>query len=99
MVAHCGQALALASGRFFGPQQRRRDNNLYPSGGNVVDKADDEEFPGEQRISLQGGDIEGHGLMGVGDGQGAEVCRGDADVTLHKIRRLAIYGFRGSLLF
>ena len=28
-----GQALALASGRVFGTQQRRGDNNLYPSGG------------------------------------------------------------------
>lgn len=77
---------SLASGRVFGTQQRRGDNNLYPSGGNVVDKAGDEESPGEQRIGLQGGDINGDGLMGVGDGQGVEVCRGDAEVLREQLR-------------
>jgi hypothetical protein len=80
------KALALASGRVFGTQQRRGDNDLYPSGGNVVDKAGDEESPGEQRIGLQGGDINGHGLKGVGDGQGVEVCRGDAEVLREQLR-------------
>jgi|GraSoi2013_100cm_1033763.scaffolds.fasta_scaffold11092_1 hypothetical protein len=45
-----------------------------------------EESPGEQRIGLQGGDINRHGLMGVGDGQGVEVCRGDAEVLREQLR-------------
>ena len=42
--------------------------------------------PRELRIGLQGGDINGHGLIGVGDGQGAEVCRGDAEVLREQLR-------------
>jgi hypothetical protein len=34
------------------------------SDGNVVDKTGDEESPRELRIGLQGGDINGHGLIG-----------------------------------
>jgi hypothetical protein len=57
------------------------------SDGNVVDKTGDEESPRELRIGLQGGDINGHGLIiGVGDGQGAEVCRGDAEVLREQLR-------------
>ena len=32
------------------------------------------------------GDINGHGLIGVGDGQGAEVCRGDSEVLREQLR-------------
>ena len=62
------------------------------SDDNVVDKTGDEESPGELRIGLQGGDINGHGLIGVGDGQGAEVCRGDAEVLREQLRGVSEAG-------
>ena len=70
----------------FGTQQSGGDKNLYPSGGDVVDKAADEKSPGEQRIGLQRGDIDGHGLMRVGDGHGTEFCRGDTEVLREQLR-------------
>jgi hypothetical protein len=57
--------MALASGMVFGTQQSGRDKNLDPSSGNVVDKAGDEEFAGQQRIGLHRGDIDNHGLIWV----------------------------------
>jgi hypothetical protein len=38
------------------------------------------------RIGLQGGDINGHGPMGVSDGQGVEVFRSDAEVLREQLR-------------
>jgi hypothetical protein len=49
-------------------QQSGRHNKLYPSGGDVVDKAADEKSSGQKRIGLEGGDVDSHGLVRVGDG-------------------------------
>jgi hypothetical protein len=70
----------------FGTQQSGGDKNLYPSGGDVIDKAGDEKSSGQQRIGLQRGDIDGHGLMRVGDGHGVEFCRGGAEVLREQLR-------------
>jgi hypothetical protein len=78
-------ALALASRMVFGTQQSGRDNNLNPSSGNIVDEAADEEFPGQQRISLQRGDIDNHGLIWVGNCQCVEFRRSNAEVFCEQI--------------
>jgi hypothetical protein len=55
--------------------------------------------PRELRIDLQGGDITRP--CGVGDGQGAEVCRGDAEVLREQLRGVgeagdaAVVGMQG----
>jgi hypothetical protein len=64
MVAHGGRALALASGRVFGTQQRKGDNNLYPAGGNVLDKAGDEESPGSSGLAFRGATTTATALWG-----------------------------------
>ena len=40
------------SGWAFGTQRSGRDENVCTSGGDVIDKAGDEEFSGQQRIGL-----------------------------------------------
>jgi hypothetical protein len=60
----------------FGTQQSGGDKNLYPSGGDVVDKAGDEKSPGQQRIRPSARRHRGHGLMRVGDGHGVEFWSG-----------------------
>jgi len=42
--------------------------------------------PGSSGLAFQGGDINGYGLMGVGDGQGVQVYRGDAKVLREQLR-------------
>jgi hypothetical protein len=69
----------------FGTQQSGRDNNLNPSSGNIVDEAADEEFPGQQRIGLQRGDIDNHGLMWVGNCQCVEFRPSGAEVLCEQI--------------
>ena len=64
----------------------RGGQNLDPSSGDVVDKAGDEKSSRQQRIGLQRSDIDGHGLMRVGDGLGLEFFRGNAEVLREQLR-------------
>jgi len=81
-----GRAIALASRMAFGTQRSGRDKNLDPSSGNVVDKAGDEEFAEQERIGLHRGDIDNHGLIGVGNCQCVEFRRSDAEILCEQIQ-------------
>jgi hypothetical protein len=66
--------------RVFGTQQSGGNNDLYPSGLDVVDQARDEELPGKRWIALQRGDVDSRSLVGIGDSKVVEVCRRDTEV-------------------
>jgi hypothetical protein len=71
----------------FGTQQSGGDKNLYPSGGDVVDKAPvTRNPPGSSGLGLQRGDIEATALCGSVMAMASSSGRDDAEVLREQLR-------------
>src|SRR5258707_12816238 len=59
--------------------QRRRDDRLNEPGAHVVDQTGHDELSRQERIVLDGGDIDADGGAGITDGLGREIRLVDAE--------------------
>ena len=87
-----GQGIGSGVRQGFRDATKKGDNDLCPSGGNVIDKTGNEESPGSIGLAFRAATSTATALWGSAMAKASKVCRGDSEVLRLQLRRVSEAG-------